>query len=124
MFLYKHFIGGKATSEIDDIVRNLTNVFGTKRGTGSFLATFGLSDTGFRTPEEMVRIVSAEIVENVRLYEPRVQLIEVDEDFDDNGKRSRLVVQLRLRKTTDRVQIVVDLQGRQIDVKASPAGRR
>jgi phage baseplate assembly protein W len=72
----------------------------------------------------MVRIVSAEIVENVRLYEPRVQLIEVDEDFDDNGKRSRLVVQLRLRKTTDRVQIVVDLQGRQIDVKASPAGRR
>ncbi|MEI7892397.1 MAG: GPW/gp25 family protein [Myxococcales bacterium] len=124
MFLYKHFVDGKVTSEIDDIVRNLTNVFGTKRGTGSFLATFGLSDTGFRTPEEMVRIVSAEIVENVRLYEPRVQLIEVDEDFDDNGKRSRLVVQLRLRKTTDRVQIVVDLQGRQIDVKASPAGRR
>ncbi len=54
MFLYKNFIDGKDISEVDDIVRNLGHVLRTKRGAGYFLSNFGLSDAGYRTPEEMI----------------------------------------------------------------------
>ncbi len=116
MFLYKNFLGGHPTTELEDVVRNLSNVLGTKRGTGYFLPNFGTSDVGFRTPEEMVVALTAEIRENVRLWEPRVEVIDIDEDWDDAGKRTRLSVRMRLRASGEKLQVVVDLAKRTFDV--------
>jgi hypothetical protein len=82
MFLYKNFLGGRDSSVMEDVIRNLSYVLRTKRGTGYFLEKFGTSDIGFRTPEEMVVALTSEIRENVRLWEPRVEVIDVDEDWD------------------------------------------
>ena len=92
------------------MIHNLTHVLQSKRGTGYFLRNFGLSEVGFRTPEEMVTVVTAELRENIRLYEPRVELIGIEEDYDDDGRRARLVVALRLRGAKERLQVVFDLQ--------------
>ena len=97
MFLRKHFLGEKDVSELEDVIENLGNVLRTKRGAGYFLPNFGLSDTGYRTSEEMITGLTAEIRENVRLYEPRVELIDVDDEYDDDGDRVRLVIQMKLR---------------------------
>jgi phage baseplate assembly protein W len=121
MFLYKNFLGGRETSEIDDVLRNLSYVLGTKRGTGYFLENFGTSDIGFRTPEEMVVALTSEIRENVRLWEPRVEVIDVDEDWDDAGRRTKLVVRMRLRGGKEGVHVVVDLAKRSFDVVAAPS---
>src|SRR5262245_41858200 len=110
MFLYKHFVGGDHLSEMDDVIRNLNHVLRSKRETGYFLRNFGLNEVGFRTPEEMVTALTAELRENIRLYEPRVELIDIDEDYDDDGGRARLVVALRLRSAKEKLQIVFDLQ--------------
>lgn len=117
MFLYKHFVGGNKLGELDDVIRNLNNVLRSKRGTGYFLDHFGLSEVGFRTPEEMVTTLSAELRENIRLFEPRVELINIDEDYDDDGGRSRLVVKLRLRGAKERLRIVFDLQKNTLDIE-------
>lgn len=117
MFLHKHFGDGGEISETDDIVRNLGHVLRTKRGCGYFLSSFGLSDAGYRTPEEMIMRLTAEIAENVRLYEPRVQMIDVDEEYDDGGNRARLVVRLRLRSKADKLGIVIDLRTNTFDVR-------
>ena len=121
MFLYKHFVSGQEDSEIEDIVRNLNFVLKTKRGTGYFLESFGLSDVGFRTPEEMITTLTAELTENIRLYEPRVELVDIDEEHDDEGHRVRLVVNLRMRSAADILQIVVDLKRNVFDVRVAPA---
>ena len=121
MFLYKHFVGGDKLSELDDVVRNLSNVLHTRRGIGYFLRDFGLSEVGFRTPEQMVTTLTAELRQNIRLYEPRVELIDIDEAYDDEGQRARLVVQLRLRGASEKLQIVIDLRRNSIDVVATPA---
>ena len=121
MFLYKHFVGGSETSELEDIVRNLNFVLKTKRGCGYFLGSFGLSDAGYRTPEEMVTTLSAELTENIRLYEPRVELVDIDEEHDDDGHRVRLVVNLRMRSEKDKLRIVLDLKRNTFDVVAMPA---
>ncbi|WP_437932527.1 GPW/gp25 family protein [Sorangium sp. So ce291] len=122
MFLYKHFMGGPSTSEVDDVVRNLRFVLGTKRGAGYFLRSFGLTDVGYRTQEEMVVTLIAEIEENVRLYEPRVELVGIDEAYGDEGGRARLEVKLRLRGTEERLSLVVDLATRTFDFQAAAKG--
>ncbi len=119
MFLYKHFVGGPAMSESDDVMRNLRVVLGTKRGAGYFLRSFGLTDVGYRTQEEMVVTLTAEIEENIRLYEPRVELLDIDEVYDDNGGRARLEVKLRLRGTEERLELVVDLATKTFDFRAA-----
>ena len=123
MFLAKHFLGGASTSELDDVIANLRNVLGTRRGTGYFLSSYGMSEPGFRTPEEMVIALSDELRENVRLYEPRVELIDVDEEWDDAGKRTSLVVRMRMRERTERLSVVIDLRNRSFDVVALPPAR-
>jgi phage baseplate assembly protein W len=116
MFLYKNFLDGHETSEIDDVVRNVSYVLRAKRGTGYFLESFGTSDIGFRTPEEMVVAITAEIRENIRLWEPRVEIVDVDEDWDEAGHRTRLVVRARMRDSDAKVQIRVDLPSGTFDV--------
>ena len=117
MFLYKHFVGGKPLTELEDVIRNLGHVLRSKRGTGYFIRNFGLSEVGFRTPEEMVTTLSAELRENIRLYEPRVELISIDEDYDDEGGRSRLLIGLRLRGARERLRVVFDLQKNTFDIE-------
>lgn len=117
MFLYKHFIGGDETSEIDDIIRNLGHVLRTKRGCGYFMPQFGLSDVGYRTPEELVTSLSAELTENIRLFEPRVSLVDIDEVYDDDGRRVRLVANMKVRDAGEPLQIVVNLRDSSFDIR-------
>ena len=118
MFLYKNFVDPEgAGTELDDIARNLGFVLRTKRGCGYFMRNFGLSDVGYRTPEEMVLGLTAEIEENLRLFEPRVALTGIDEEYDDDGARTTLVANLRLRDTKEKLAIIFDLQKNQIDIR-------
>lgn len=119
MFLYKHFVDPSATGEEEDILRNLGFVLSTKRGSGYFLPSFGLSDVTFRTPEEAVTQLTQEIEENVRLYEPRVELVKVHEVYDDDGRKVRLVVALRRRDTKKPLQLVVDIEKGTFEFQAS-----
>lgn len=121
MFLRKHFVDGVTTSELEDVIQNLNHVLGTKRGSSYFLRTFGLTDVGYRTPEEMIVQLTAEIKENIELYEPRVELLGVDEVYDE-GRRARLVVHLRLRDGSARLRLSVDPAKRALDFE--PVGRK
>src|SRR5262249_19227624 len=98
-----------------DITRNLNNVLTTKRGYGYFLENFGLTDAAFRTTEEMVVVLSREIAENIRLYEPRVELIDIDEEYD--GYRPRLVVNLRVREKKEKPRLIGNLADKTFDIK-------
>lgn len=120
MFLYKHFLQGNQLGELDDVIRNLSNVLHTKRSTGYFLPTFGLTEVGYRTPEQMVNSLKAELRENIRLYEPRIELIDIDEDYDDDGRRSTLAIHFRLRSSRERAELVFNLKENTFDIRPTP----
>ena len=122
MFLYKHFVGGRAVSEMDDIVRNLGFIFTTKRGCGYFLRSFGLTDTGFRTQAEMIQTMAEEIRENVRLYEQRVELVDIEEEYLRG--RGRLIVNLRVRDRQEKLTLTVNLADRSFDIHPVEAKRK
>lgn len=122
MFLYKHFVGNREVSEMDDIVRNLGFVLSSKRGCGYFIESFGTTDTGFRTTAEMVMTMTRDIEENVRLYEQRVELVGIDEQYVDG--RARLVVNLRVREGKEKLKLTVDLAERTFDIRPVEAAKK
>jgi predicted component of type VI protein secretion system len=106
-FLSRKFLGRQETL-LEEVLRNLHHLLSAKRGAASFLPGFGLSETGFRTAEEMLGQLGAEIRENIRLYEPRVEVTEVEEDYEGESGRLRLVVHCRLRHTAEPLSLLVD----------------
>lgn len=126
MFLRKHFLDRVELPLLEDIMQNLSWIFSTRRGSGYFLDDFGVSDVGFRTPAEMVVSMTDEIRQNIRLYEPRVEVINVDEDWDETSNQPKLVVRLRLRERSEKLEVIVDLAKRSFDVRpvASLRARR
>lgn len=95
-FLYRKFLGGEETL-LEDIMRNLGYLFSTTRGTSVYMPAFGLSSTGFRTNEEMINTYRKEILECVRLYEPRIEVVELEEEYDENSSRPKLILHFRIQ---------------------------
>jgi hypothetical protein len=123
MFLYKHFLPQHAGSELNDIVRNIGFLLRSKQGCGSFLRGFGISETGYRTPEEMITELSREIRESLSQYEPRVEITEIEEVYDDGGRVS-LKVHCRVRATDQTLGISLEAGRREVQVTAPERGAR
>lgn len=117
MFLYKHFLPNQAGNEMDDIVRNVGFILRSKDGCSSFLRSFGISETGQRTPEEMIVTLSREIREALGLYEPRIEIVEIEEVFADDGRVS-LQVSCRMRSTKEPIAISVRAGKNDIEVSS------
>jgi phage baseplate assembly protein W len=111
MFLHKHFMGALDDEEAD-IERNLQLVLSSKRGCGYFREDFGLSDTAFRTAEEVVETLTREIKKNIEEYEPRVSVVRIREAYDDDGLKVRLEVVLARRSNGGQMCMAMDLRQR------------
>jgi len=109
-------------TERDDIIANLNNVLTTKRGVGSFLRNFGLTEIGHKTQAEMINTLMREIKENILLYEPRVELIEVDENFDDDTGRTVLSVHLRVRSDNQALHFAMDSKLKRLQLAPETVG--
>lgn len=123
-FLHRKFGGGGPETELEDVMRNLRYVLGSKRGSGSFLPKFGLTETGFRTPDEMVVALSREIRETVGLYEPRVEIDDIDELYEKDGS-VKLEVRCRVLDSAERLAILLDPKRQSLDVaRAKPSKKK
>ncbi|MDD9969221.1 MAG: GPW/gp25 family protein, partial [Myxococcales bacterium] len=103
-------------TELEDIIRNLNYILKTKRGVGSFLDSFGMSETGHRTAEEVITSVTSELRENISLYEPRVDIVDIDEDYDEATNHVRLTVECRVKRADEIVVITLDPAGQMVNV--------
>jgi len=117
MFIRRKFLGQASGGELEDIRENLEQLLSTKRGTGHFLPNFGITEAGYRTPAEMLEGLTREIRENIRLFEPRLTVVEIEDDYRDDGA-VHLVVNCRVTETNERVSIVMGPHGRLLRIGA------
>ena len=73
-----------------------------------------MTETGFRTAEEMLTLMAQEIRENLQLYEPRVEVTEIEEGAEGDSGRPCLVVHCRLRASREPLSITLDPRSRAI----------
>lgn len=104
-FLHRKFLGVTETPR-DAVLRNLGYLLTAKRGAASLLPGFGLTETGFRSDAERLAGLGAEIRETLSRYEPRVEVLEIDEDPERGSGAPGLVVRLLLRDTHEPMDLL------------------
>lgn len=115
MFIRRKFLGQTRAVEGADIRDNLRHLLTTKRGMGYFLPDFGVTDTGARSASEMVEHLSREVTENIVRFEPRVEVVEIEDDYLDDGSL-RLTVKCRQRNNGKPHHIVLGPRGSLIGI--------
>jgi len=121
MFLYKHFVDPTLSDETEDVVRNLRHVLGTRRGTGYFVKSFGLSGSGYRQGDELFVRLMDEVAENIRLHEPRVELIgKIKEVHNDDATGARIIATMRCLGTGEIVRMTVHVTDRDFEFEILP----
>lgn len=106
MFLQRHFLQ-RTTTELEDIEQNLSFVFRSKSGASYDFQKLGLPDIHFRTAEAAVNALKEAVPELVKRHETRLEVVRVDDDFDDDG-RPFVTVSCVQKSTGAPVDIVID----------------
>jgi hypothetical protein len=91
-----------------EVMHNLDLLLGTKRGVGHVLPDFGFSQSGHWSTEGLITHYSLELRENVARYEPRLTILEMDGEINDDGK-PELVVEAEIAGADGVWRIIVDL---------------
>ncbi len=106
MFLQRHFLKSNPT-ELEDIEQNLALVLRSKRGAGHDFQAMGLPDMHFRTAEQAVETLKSVVPELIARHERRLEIINVDDDFDDDG-RPYVTIACVQKTTGAPVDLVID----------------
>lgn len=68
-----------------DIVQNLNHILNTKQEYGGILKEFGIRDLNeFNSKEGIIRVVMEEVLRNIELYEPRLEVLEIESVKNDS----------------------------------------
>lgn len=122
-FLHRKFLGVTETPR-EAVLRNLGHLLQAKLGAASMLPGFGLTETGFRSDAERLAGLGAEIRETLSRYEPRVEVVEIDEDPEQTEGAPGLVVRLLLRDTGEPVDLLLDPGSRRLRERPPDAAPR
>ncbi|HQN20048.1 MAG TPA: type VI secretion system baseplate subunit TssE [Syntrophobacteraceae bacterium] len=95
--------------DLTGIISNLNNILNTRKGYGSFLSDFGIRDMNeFISRDHIALAVMKEVEDNIRKFEPRVELIQITRVDDDNPLRLSFQIECRLRNTSQSIHMVFD----------------
>lgn len=119
-FLFRKFQGGEET-ELEDIQRNLRHLLEAKRDGSAHFPDFGLSEPTHASVEQALLQYGTELRQTIGRYEPRVRVEELEEVYDDDGRASLALI-LSLRRTNERLSLVVDPRKRNLRWRAPDDG--
>jgi phage baseplate assembly protein W len=78
--------------EVRDVAQNLSHLLAAERGIGHVLPDFGFSRSGHWSAEGLLTHCSRELRENLRRYEPRFALVDIEAELDADGHPALLVL--------------------------------
>jgi len=107
-FMY-HSGSRSENKDLLSIVENLNNILNTKKGYGSFLAEFGIRDMNeYTSRDDIIHAVMNEVKENIERYEPRVRVMDIVIEQDDNPFALSFKVACMVRESSKSLKMVFD----------------
>ncbi|MEN6465515.1 MAG: type VI secretion system baseplate subunit TssE [Syntrophaceae bacterium] len=99
--------GRGRSDDLGRIVENLNRILNTKRGYGSFVKDFGISDLNEYTSRDvLVKVIMQEVKDNIECYEPRLQIEEIT--VEDNNDPFRISFSIRCYLKETRQALVME----------------
>ncbi len=87
-------------NDIEDIIENLNDVLNTKKGYGSFLPDFGIRDMNeYSSRDQLAAVIMEEVKYNIEHYEPRLQLMKISIEENQDPFRISFKIECRVRDT-------------------------
>lgn len=113
MVFFNKFLPGSHAKPIEpylkSIVDNLNNILNTKKDYGSFLENFGIRDLNEYSSREHISVaVMEEVKQNIELYEPRVELVDITMEDNDDPFVISLKIDCIVRDLSQTIQIAFD----------------
>jgi type VI secretion system protein len=91
---------GRSDQDIQSIIENLNNMLNTKKGYGSFLDGYGIRDMNeYSSRDHLALAIMDEVTYNIEQYEPRLQLVSISLEDNDDPFRIAFKIECRVRET-------------------------
>lgn len=91
---------GRRDHDLQSIIENLNNVLNTKKGYGSFLKDYGIRDMNeYSSRDHLAVAIMDEVTYNIEQYEPRLQLVSIAIQDNDDPFRIAFKIECRVRDT-------------------------
>lgn len=91
---------GNNQTIIKSIIDNLNHVLNTKKGYGSFLTDFGIRDMNeYSSRAQLAVAIMHEVKFNIEQYEPRLQIINISIEDNNDPFRISFKIECRLKDT-------------------------
>jgi type VI secretion system lysozyme-like protein len=91
---------GRNDKDLQSIVENLNYVLNTKKGYGSFLNDFGIRDMNeYSSRDHLSVAIMEEVKYTIEHYEPRLQLIKISIEENNDPFRISFKIECRVRDT-------------------------
>ena len=103
MALFKNYTDGETADGsnqkiIKSIIDNLNCVLNTKKGYGSFLSDFGIRDMNeYSSRDQLAVAIMHEVKYNIEHYEPRLQIISITIENNNDPFRISFKIECRLK---------------------------
>ncbi len=124
MTFFDRFTGGTSpgTSKnaIKGIVENLNNILNTRKGFGSFLSGYGIRDMNeYSSRDHLAAAVMEEVKFNIEQYEPRLELMGISIENDDDPFRISFRIECNIRETRESLLMEFNSVNKNLNVKRS-----
>ena len=94
---------------VESIVRNLNQILNTRRGFGSFLTDFGISDLSECSSREVLIVaIRREVELSISRYEPRIRVIAVEAKEGPDRLRLSFVITCAFRDSKRSFDLVFE----------------
>ena len=114
--------GQSGEASVEAVLRNLRYILNAKRGYGSILEDFGISDLSHCSSREaLVEILSNEIRETIAKYEPRVSLFEMSSIPNTRASQVSMVLTCELKSEQASFDLIFDTARTNFSVERTQA---
>lgn len=114
MGLFKKFTVGSGAEpsgqqDIHEIIDNLNSILNTKKDYGAPLGNLGIEDLNhYSSKGDIARVIIDEILYNVETFEPRLQVVSIEQKENDNPMYLSFRLQCRLLDKAQEMDVVFD----------------
>lgn len=114
MGLFKKFTVGSGVEpvgqqDVHEIIDNLNSILNTKKDYGAPLGNLGIEDLNhYASKGDIARVIIDEILYNVETFEPRLQVVSIEQKENDNPMCLSFRLQCRLLDKAQEMDVVFD----------------
>ncbi|WP_300671471.1 type VI secretion system baseplate subunit TssE [Desulfoluna sp.] len=110
---------GKGDAGLRSVIDNLNHILNTRQGFGSFLKGYGIRDMNeYSSRDHLSAAVMEEVRFNIEQYEPRLEVMSISIENDDDPFRISFRIECNVKETRESLLMEFNSVNKNLNVKS------